>query len=236
MNDLPDERPKNPPTGGPGPSSDPHDFDNNQQRDALAHKTAPETITPHHDVREAEFSEADKERTAAINQGGGMPLTDGERAQADLPEDRMAGDREPESVAYPLIDASDGTVLGAIEADTGAGVIETEKWRLPVSMINTPHHGQVGVIFVDRETGEALRDREIMTPPILQGMNQGLLQGLATRSLMERHVVAKDAEDRDDKVVTLDESYRERQNIRDQEARTPRMPRVQRSVHGVATA
>lgn len=220
MTDLPDERPEVPPTGGPAPSTDPKDFDNNDKRDAIAHDVDPATFTPHEDVREAEYIQRNKEETSEINRSGGLPVPEAEPAEHE----------EPKSAAYTLVDAADGTVIGAIEADVGATTIETERYTFPVTMVPTQGHGQMPVIFGPREALEEYRDREVMVPPVWIGFNQGQFHGLAVRAMIDRYVVRKDADDpTDDNVVTLDESYLERQREADERARNPGAPPVVRT-------
>lgn len=220
MSDLPDERPATPPTGGPAPSTDPKDFDNNDKRDALAHDVDPADVTPHNDMREAEYIQDVKERTSEENRSGGLPV----------PEAEPAKQEEPKTAAYTMIDATDGTVIGAVEADVGATSIETSKYTFPVTMVSTQGHGQMPVIFGPREALEEFRDKEVMVPPVWIGMNQGLFHGLAVRAMLERYVTLKDADDPvDDNVVTLDEGYLERQREADEKVRNPGAPPVVRS-------
>lgn len=218
MADFPDERPEVPPTGGPAPSTDPKDFDNNDKRDAIEHNVDPREVTPHEDMREAEYIQKDKERTAEINRSGGLPLPE--------PEDEEP--QEPESAAYTLIDAADGTVIGAIEAEPGATEIETEDYVLPVTMVPTQGHGMIPVVFGPRDVLERYTDKGLMVPPVWTGFNQGSFHGLAVRAMMERYVERKDADDRDEKRVTLDESYLDKQREEEERARNPGPPPVVR--------
>lgn len=233
MSDLPDERPATPPTGGPAPSTDPKDFDNNDKRDALAHDVDPADVTPHHDMREAEYIQDVKERTSEENRSGGLPLgPDAPDRDARLYDSttNTVKQEEPKTAAYTMIDATDGTVIGAVEADVGATSIETSKYTFPVTMVSTQGHGQMPVIFGPREALEEFRDKEVMVPPVWIGMNQGLFHGLAVRAMLERYVTLKDADDPvDDNVVTLDEGYLERQREADEKVRNPGAPPVMRS-------
>ena len=71
---------------------------------------------------------------------------------------------------YTLIHHVDGRILGALQAESGAGWIDKDDQQFRVARIDTPAHAGVPVVYVTKADADRLADPSILPPDVFSGM------------------------------------------------------------------